>query len=992
MAKFLDYHGLSKLVEKIKNTYVNKNEQYEANLKWGGKNFAGSYGPIDAAMVPQFGANRFAFGNPKGITVEYSNDGGNTWLDYGASDAQKLRLTTIGDAFTIGKVKSSTPSNDMLRITFDTTSNNGISCCTILNKFVIFISSSGSQGCYCTIQGAIYNTQNTFEDIATKVGIAGWSGYNVINTKSIKTSSGSNQPDRYSKIRFIFGCSNTNENENGLRIISIYAFGGFGLVTPSNMAKNSHLYTYDYEQNAIFPGYVKATRFIGNATTATKASQDGDGNTISSTYLKLIGGVMGGTITTIMDSKPAIDFRRNHNSYGATLNYDTAGNEALAVNLRNTSTSFMINSGVNGNTWTSSGKYGTVIPTIQVKGKHVSINEFIPDNTTPSYALGVNGVVKATSFDGSTFTGNAATASKLGTATVGSAATPIYLNGGTPTACTHNIESDVPPNAKFTDTWRPLGTGENDACAGNDSRLSNSRPASDVYTWAKAATKPSYFWDEITDKPSSFTPASHNHDDRYYTETEMNSKLGEKVDNTVNGCNALLSKLNTLTDLPIDDEYFIRQETAGSSTFGRVKFSTLWSYIKDKSDSIYQPTGSYAAAFHTHTKDKITDFPSSLKNPTSLTIQGNGSTMAAYDGSKEKTVNITKSSIGLENVDNTADADKIVKSAASADKVNGHTVNKDVPSNAVLTDENVYQVFDNATTSFLPLLLSPLTEDTKADKVHQTTNAKYNFAIGAVPSEGKIKATIFDGTTFTGKAATAGKADSADSATTASKLSKSTAGSTIKPVYFKDGIPTPIGYTIETSVPKNAVFTDTIYTLSQNHSDHAKISLTSVNGSDNITIDNVANAVTATKLSIETAGTNKKPVYFTDGVPYKCDDTLDVNITGKYSYGGVNSDFVYDVIDDGVNHYIKCKGTTIIRANETNLSKYAFIVNADTKGGFYIYDSSTAKGTTWGPTGIIFDVAPAGSLVASDGTFATAISDTDIKNAINAAIDWTQTL
>lgn len=402
--KFLDYNGLSKLVEKIKNTYVNKNEQYEANLKWGGRNFVASYGPIDAAMVPQLGANRFAFGNPKGITIEYSNDGGSTWHDYGASDAQKLRLTTIGDAFTIGKVKSSTPSNDMLRITFDTTSNNGISCYTILNKFVIYISSSGSQGCYCTIQGAIYNTQNTFEDIATKVGIAGWTGYNVINTKSINTSSGSGQPDRYSKIRFIFGCSNTDENRTGLQIISIYAFGGVGWATPSNMAENGHLYSYDYNQNAIFPANVTANRFVGkldgNATTATKASQDGDGNTISSTYLKLIGGTMSGTITTVKDSKPAIDFRGPHDSYGATINYDSAGNEALAVNLQQATTSFMVNSGTNGKTWTSSGKYSTVTPTLQVKGKYVSINKFIPDNTTPTHTLEVNGSIKATSFDG----------------------------------------------------------------------------------------------------------------------------------------------------------------------------------------------------------------------------------------------------------------------------------------------------------------------------------------------------------------------------------------------------------------------------------------------------------------------------------------------------------------------------------------------------------------------------------------------------------------
>ena len=39
-----------------------------------------------------------------------------------------------------------------------------------------------------------------------------------------------------------------------------------------------------------------------------------------------------------------------------------------------------------------------------------------------------------------------------------------------------------------------------------------SMPASDVYAWAKAASKPSYAWDEITGKPSSFTPVTHSHD------------------------------------------------------------------------------------------------------------------------------------------------------------------------------------------------------------------------------------------------------------------------------------------------------------------------------------------------------------------------------------------------------------------------------------------------------------------------------------------------
>lgn len=57
-----------------------------------------------------------------------------------------------------------------------------------------------------------------------------------------------------------------------------------------------------------------------------------------------------------------------------------------------------------------------------------------------------------------------------------------------------------------------------------------SMPASDVSTWAKAATKPSYAWSEITGKPSTFTPVSHTHDDRYYTESEMDAKLAKKAD------------------------------------------------------------------------------------------------------------------------------------------------------------------------------------------------------------------------------------------------------------------------------------------------------------------------------------------------------------------------------------------------------------------------------------------------------------------------------
>lgn len=42
----------------------------------------------------------------------------------------------------------------------------------------------------------------------------------------------------------------------------------------------------------------------------------------------------------------------------------------------------------------------------------------------------------------------------------------------------------------------------------------------------KADTVP---WSGVSGKPSTFTPASHSHDDRYYTESEMNTKLNAKA-------------------------------------------------------------------------------------------------------------------------------------------------------------------------------------------------------------------------------------------------------------------------------------------------------------------------------------------------------------------------------------------------------------------------------------------------------------------------------
>lgn len=54
----------------------------------GWKNFSANYGPLDAALISDLGADRFAFIPAAKWQVEYSRDNGGTWQDYGATDTQ----------------------------------------------------------------------------------------------------------------------------------------------------------------------------------------------------------------------------------------------------------------------------------------------------------------------------------------------------------------------------------------------------------------------------------------------------------------------------------------------------------------------------------------------------------------------------------------------------------------------------------------------------------------------------------------------------------------------------------------------------------------------------------------------------------------------------------------------------------------------------------------------------------------------------------------
>lgn len=205
-----------------------------------------------------------------------------------------------------------------------------------------------------------------------------------------------------------------------------------------------------------------------------------------------------------------------------------------------------------------------------------------------------------------------------------------------------------------------------------------------------------YLWGKLKEK---FAPKSHSHDDRYYTEAEMDGKLNSKVNNNEAGADSLLSKLTaSWTATPTDNTYFIRQDTGGGDSFGRVKFSTLWNYIKGKTDGVYQPKGSYAASGHTHDDRYYTE---SEVNTKLANYQPKGNYAAAshthnYAGSGSAGGS-ANSAIKLDS--SAGSATQPVYFSGGKPVAIGYTIAKSVPADAKFTDTNTWRGIQNNLTS-----------------------------------------------------------------------------------------------------------------------------------------------------------------------------------------------------------------------------------------------------------------------------------------------------
>lgn len=366
-----------------------------------------------------------------------------------------------------------------------------------------------------------------------------------------------------------------------------------------------------------------------------------------------------------------------------------------------------------------------------------------------------------------------------------------------------------------------------------------------------------------------FAPKSHSHDDRYYTESEMDGKLNSKVNNNEAGANGLINKLSTADGIPNDATVFISQHNDGkTASYYRRPISTLWTYIKSKADSVYQPKGSYAASSHTHddryyteteinsklngkavniTLSKVdlntvktpgfynagggngcTNVPVSdafglivthnangeyytqifflIDKNTSYRRYCNGGTWSGWTQDKYTDTNTWR---GIQNnltSDSTSDSLSAAQGKALKALVDGKLgKNEKAVDSAKLGGfplNDIKKYFNG-----VPSIRNDgVMEVGKYIDFHTTSDDTSDYA-ARITAE-KTGLTISGTTKGTFSGSLSGNASTATSATIASKLSTS-AGSAAQPVYFKDGVPVATTYTLNKTVPADAKFTDT---------------------------------------------------------------------------------------------------------------------------------------------------------------------------------------
>lgn len=226
------------------------------------------------------------------------------------------------------------------------------------------------------------------------------------------------------------------------------------------------------------------------------------------------------------------------------------------------------------------------------------------------------------------------------------------------------------------------------------SKLGHTHTKAEITDFAHTHDDRYYTETEIDSKLNGKSNTGHTHDDRYYTESEINTKLAGKSDTSHSHTTHLTTDIATGADLntittagwykcpasvtaaglkhcPTQIAFAMEvllnagvtqklyeYDSSVPKVYIRNFYDSAWGEWKRVYTTADKPTAGEigaAASSHTHTKAQITDFPTSMP-ASDVYAWAKAPTKPSY----------SKGEVGLGNVDNTADSAKSVKYATSA--------------------------------------------------------------------------------------------------------------------------------------------------------------------------------------------------------------------------------------------------------------------------------------------------------------------------------------
>jgi hypothetical protein len=211
---------------------------------------------------------------------------------------------------------------------------------------------------------------------------------------------------------------------------------------------------------------ITATTFKGKAAdavkadSATRATQDGNGSEIATSYVKK------GTLATVATTGSYNDLSGRPSNATTTVSgfmsaSDKTKLDSLSKDVATANANGLMSATDKAKFNTISTWYDGITGTDSddVINKWSEVTSFLSGIKDTNTLNGLIGAVetkvetlKSDIQNGTVVANKATVATKVGTTTVGSSTQPVYLSGGIPSACTYSLNKTVPSDAVFTDT------------------------------------------------------------------------------------------------------------------------------------------------------------------------------------------------------------------------------------------------------------------------------------------------------------------------------------------------------------------------------------------------------------------------------------------------------------------------------------------------------------------------------------------------------------